>query len=83
MLAPTLTPFLTLSTHPIKLYLLSIYCVLGILLGFEVTMIKEEVLTMFKLCCGEREVNRKMLTPIFEKYPENSGDTESDTWAGS
>lgn len=38
---------------------------------------------MFKFCCGEREVNRKMLTPTFEKYPENSGDTESETWAGS
>lgn len=74
MLVLTLTPFLTFSTNSINLYLLTIYYVLGTLLGFEVTMIKDKVLTVLKFCCWEREVYRKMQTPIFEKHLENSED---------
>lgn len=35
------------------------------------------------LCCAERKVNRRRLSPAFEKHVENSDDAESDTWVGS
>lgn len=63
-----LTPFFTLLFMSINLCLLCVY--LGTLLGGEVTMIKEEVHvpSVFQFCCGERQVNRKMLSPLFEKH---------------
>lgn len=82
MLVPMMTPLLTLYMNSMDLYLLTIYYVLGTLFGFKVTVIKEEVLTVLKFCCREREINIKMQTPIFEKHLETLK-TESDIWAGS
>lgn len=56
--------------------MLSIYYILGTLLGGEVTIIEEEVCVLNepKLCCEERQINRKMLS-CFGKH-RNSEVTE-------